>query len=295
MQVYKSVKGSGVYYILGMSILGDLLLGVLLFLIDSYEVLSILKVATIVFNIYQLYYILICSSLKYFVDDDGIQILSVLKLKNIKIPFTSIQGYQKAQGHIRGMKLSGCGKNHFAIGRAIVEKIGSTYMFITSTKNIIYLKTDDINYGLSPENFHEFEKNLNDKNVNCISWEYKVNKNVNLYKDKKFFIPFSIVTVAVLILTLNPIILYFCNKLPAMMPLNFSSHFVVIKFGTSKQFAFKQMVYGLLNMAVLFCMYNAGYLCARYDKKSAYKFIYVPLILTFVFLIMQIRILLTFR
>lgn len=295
MQVYKSVKGSGVYYILGMSILGDLLLGVLVFLIDSYEVLSILKVAIIVFNLYQLYYILICSSLKYFVDDDGIQILSVLKLKNIKIPFTSIQGYQKAQGHIRGMKLSGCGKNHFAIGRAIVEKIGSTYMFITSTKNIIYLKTDDINYGLSPENFHEFEKNLNDKNVNCISWEYKVNKNVNLYKDKKFFIPFIIVTVAVLILTLNPIILYFCNKLPAMMPLNFSSHFVVIKFGTSKQFAFKQMVYGLLNMAVLFCMYNAGYLCARYDKKSAYKFIYVPLILTFVFLIMQIRILLTFR
>lgn len=295
MQVYKSVKGSGVYYILGMSILGDLLLGVLVFLIDSYEVLSILKVAIIVFNLYQLYYILICSSLKYFVDDDGIQILSVLKLKNIKIPFTSIQGYQKAQGHIRGMKLSGCGKNHFAIGRAIVEKIGSTYMFITSTKNIIYLKTDDINYGLSPENFHEFEKNLNDENVNCISWEYKVNKNVNLYKDKKFFIPFIIVTVAVLILTLNPIILYFCNKLPAMMPLNFSSHFVVIKFGTSKQFAFKQMVYGLLNMAVLFCMYNAGYLCARYDKKSAYKFIYVPLILTFVFLIMQIRILLTFR
>ncbi|AKA70637.1 PH domain-containing protein [Clostridium scatologenes] len=295
MQVYKSVKGSGVYYILGMSILGDLLLGVLVFLIDSYEVLSILKVAIIVFNIYQLYYILICSSLKYFVDDDGIQILSVLRLKNIKIPFSSIQGYQKAQGHIRGMKLSGCGKNHFAIGRAIVEKIGSTYMFITSTKNIIYLKTDDINYGLSPENFHEFEKSLNDKNVNCISWEYKVNKNVNLYRDKKFFIPFIIVTVAVLILTLNPIILYFCNKLPAMMPLNFSSHFVAIKFGTSKQFAFKQMVYGLLNMAVLFCMYNAGYLCARYDKKSAYKFIYVPLILTFVFLIMQIRILLTFR
>lgn len=295
MQVYKSVKGSGVYYILGMSILGDLLLGVLLFLIDSYEVLSILKVAIIVFNIYQLYYILICSSLKYFVDDDGIQILSVLRLKNIKIPFTSIQGYQKAQGHIRGIKLSGCGKNHFAIGRAIVEKIGSTYMFITSTKNIIYLKTDDINYGLSPESFYEFEKNLNDKNVNCISWEYKVNKNVNLYKDKKFFIPFIIVTVAVLILTLNPIILYLSNKLPAMMPLNFNSQFVAIKFGTGKQFAFSQMVYGLLNMAVLFCMYNAGYLCARYDKKSAYKFIYVPLILTFVFLIMQIRILLTFR
>nr|WP_206154831.1 PH domain-containing protein [Clostridium muellerianum] len=273
----------------------DALLVALLFLVNSYEVLTIFRIAILVFNIYQLYYILICSSLKYSMDEENVYISSALKLKNIKIPFESIQGYQKAEGHIRGIKLSGYGKNHFGIGRAVIEKIGSTYMFITSTKNIIYLKTDDINYGLSPEDLHEFERNLNNNNINCINWEYRINKNVNLYKDKKFFIPFSIVAILVLIITLNPIALYFLNKLPAMMPLNFNSQFVAIKFGTAKQFAFKQMVYGLLNMAVLFCMYNAGYLCARYDKKSAYKFIYVPLILSLIFLIMQTRILLTFR
>lgn len=295
MQSYKSVKGSGVFFILGISILYNALLIALLFLVHSYEISIILKITILVFNIYQIFYILICTSLKYFMDDNNIYILSVLGLKNVKIPFNCIQGYQKSSGHIKGVKLSGYGKNHFAIGRAIIEKIGSTYMFVTSTKNIIYLKTEDTNYGLSPENFQEFEKKLNNKNINPIDWEYKVNKNMNLYKDKKFFIPFIIVTVVILILTLNPIVLYFYNKLPSMMPLNFDAQFVAVKFGTARQFAFKNMVYGLLNMAVLFCMYNAAYLCARYDKKSAYKFIYIPLILSSAFLIMQIRILLAFR
>ncbi len=280
---------------LATSVLYNSLLVALLFLVNSYEIAIIMKIAIFTFNIYQFYYILICSSLSYSIDNDNLYITSALGLKNTKIPFDSIQGYKKAEGHIRGMKLSGYGKNHFAIGRSIIEKIGSTYMFVTSTKNIIYLKTEDINYGLSPENFNEFEKELNSKNINLINWEYKITKNINLYKDKKFFIPFIIVTIIILILTLNPIILYLQNKLPSIMPLNFNSKFVAIKFGTGKQFAFKHMVYGLLNMAVLFCMYNAAYLCARYDKKSAYKFIYIPLILSVTFFIMQIRILFTFR
>ena len=28
------------------------------------------------------------------------------------------------------------------------------------------------------------------RNVSPLEWEHKVNKNINLYKDKKFFIPF---------------------------------------------------------------------------------------------------------
>ena len=80
-------------------------------------------------------------------DDENLYITSAFGIKKIKIPFSEIQGYTKAKGHIRGVKLSGYGKNHFAIGRAVIEKIGNTYMFVTSTKNIIYLKTEDINYG----------------------------------------------------------------------------------------------------------------------------------------------------
>lgn len=33
-------------------------------------------------------------------------------------------------------------------------------MFVTSTKNVVYLKTDTANYGLSPENFKKFTEEL---------------------------------------------------------------------------------------------------------------------------------------
>jgi len=292
---YKSIKGSGVYLIFGISVLYNALFIMLLFFMNSYEISSLLKIVLIVFNIYQIYYLTIYASLKYSMDDENLYINSAFGIKKIKVPFNEIQGYTKAKGHIRGVKISGYGKNHFAIGRAIIDKIGITYMFVTSTDNVIYLKTSDINYGLSPQDFDEFEKELNKKSISPLVWEYKVNRNIHLYKDKKFLAPLVIVAIVTLIITLNPMILYLYNKLPAMMPLNFNSQFIAVEFGTGKQFAFKQAIYGVLNMAVLVCMYYASYFCAKYDRKSAYKFIYVPLIISIVFLIVQIRILVTFR
>lgn len=295
MENYKSIKGSGVYLILGISVLYNALFITLLFFMNSYEISSLLKIVLIVFNIYQIYYLTIYASLNYSMDDENLYINSAFGIKKIKIPFSEIQGYTKAKGHIRGMKISGYGKNYFAIGRAIIEKIGFTYMFVTSTEDVIYLKTSDINYGLSPEDFDKFEKELNKKGIYPLVWEYKVNRNIHLHKDKKFLIPLVIVAIVTLIITLNPMILYLYNKLPAMMPLNFNSQFIAVKLGTGKQFAFKQTIYGVLNMAILFCMYYAAYFCAKYDKKSAYKFIYVSLIIAITFLVMQIRVLVTFR
>lgn len=295
MKNYKSIKGSGAYLILGISVLYNALFITLLFFMNSYEVLSLLKIVLVVFNIYQIYYLIIYTSLNYSIDDENLYISSALGIKKIKVPFSEIDGYTKAKGHIKGVKLSGYGKNHFAIGRAIIDKIGSTYMFVTSTENVIYLKTSDINYGLSPEEFDKFEKELNKKEIYPLVWEYKVNRNIHLHKDKKFLIPLVLVAIVTLAITLNPMVMYLYNKLPAMMPLNFNAQFVAVKFGTGKQFAFKQAIYGVLNMAILFCMYYASYFCAKYDRKSAYKFIYVPLIIAIVFLIVQIRILVTFR
>jgi len=171
VESYKSTKSSGLYHILGISVLYNALFIVLLFFINSYEISSLLKVALIVFNIYQIYYLTIYASLNYSMDDENLYINSAFGIKKIKVPFNEIEGYRKAKGHIRGIKLSGYGKNYFAIGRAIIEKIGITYMFVTSTEDIIYLKTKDINYGLSPEDFDKFEKELNKK---CISFSMGV-------------------------------------------------------------------------------------------------------------------------
>lgn len=293
--IYKAARGVGVYFIIGLMALYDTLLIILINFANSYEIYNLLKLALISLNTYQLYYIIICGTLKYSIDEDNLYITSALGLKNEKIPFPQIQMYQKSQGHVKGVKLAGYGKSKFAIGRSFIDKIGNTYMFVTSNKNVIYLKTDTISYGLSPENFQEFEGELKKRKISCFKWENKLNKNIPINREPKFFIPFIVTTIIVILLTLNPIAIYLSGKLPDKMPISFNTGFIAVKFGTGRQFAFKQMVYGLLNMGVLFCMYYAGYIYSKYDKKSSYKFIYISLIVAAFYLIMQVKILYTFR
>ncbi len=76
--------------------------------------------------------------------------------------------------------------------------------------------------------------------------------------------------------------------------MSFNSAFNPIKMGTGKQFAFKQAIYGVLNMAILFCMYYAAHFHAKYDKKSAKTYIYVSLFIAIVFFLMQFKTLANF-
>jgi len=236
-----------------------------------------------------------CLSLYYVIDNDEIKIISLWGLKKVAIPTKEISGYQVSTGNIRGIRLSGYGGNNFAIGRTMIDKIGATYMYVTSSKNTIYLKTDEISYGVSPEDMDAFISSLKINGIHESSWELRLKKNVSLLKDKKFTVPFVISTLIIAFITINPIVQYLYNNIPVIMPLSFDAKFTAVSYGTGKQFAFHQMTLGLLNMAVLFCMYYASYFISKYDKKSIYKYIFVPLALSVIFLIMQVRIFLTFR
>jgi hypothetical protein len=293
MVTYKPTKGIGVFHIIGTMLLCDVLIMIMIFLINSYVISSLMKLFLIIFNVYQVYYILLFTTLRYGIDDENIYILDIFK-KN-KIPYENIEGYKINSGNINGIKLSGFCTNFFALGKTFVKKIGTTNMYVTSNKNIVYLKSSNTTFAISPLNYEEFEKAINLKGIQTLEWEYKWNKDVSLHKDKSFMIPFFIVSIIVVILTLNPFVLYLMNKLPQTMPLSFDSSFLPLEIGTGKQFAFSQMVYGVLNMAIQFCMYYASYFYAKYDRKSTKKFIYAALAISTAFLLIQIRILHAFK
>lgn len=293
MVVYKPLKGVGIYYLLAMLLFYDVLIVLGIDLVDSYVLSSLLRLLLVVFTIYQLYYILLCSSLKYGLDDENVYILGFLR--KIKIPLKQIDGYKIHSGNINGVKLSGFGTNSFAIGKSVVKKIGTTNIYVTSSKNIVYLKVGDTNYAISPQEHYKYEEFLNKKGIKTLDWEYRWKEDVHLYKDKHFMIPFIIVSIIIIVLTLNPFVLYLMGKLPDTMPLNFDSSFIPVDYGSGKQFAFNQMIYGVLNMAILFCMYYASHFYAKYDKKSAKKFIYVSLVIALAFLLIQFRILYAFK
>ncbi|QBD85423.1 hypothetical protein EQG73_09610 [Clostridium tetani] len=294
MKRYDSSKGKGLIYIFGETIFSNLIIVLLIYLTNSFELTYLLKVALIIVNIYEAYYILLYISVNYTIDEKSLNINIIRDLVIDKILIDDIQCYSRKTGKINGIKISGHGKDSFALGKSIIDKIGLTRMYVTSSKDVIYLKTKDTTYGISPQDGDKFEKFLEEKGVENSTWEYFTNKNIHLHNNKRYFIPFVISTILIIVLTLNPFIKYLKGSLPAKMPISFDPSFNPISFGTGKQFAFKQMVYGVLNMIVLLCMYYASYFYAKYDKRSAYKYIYISLGITMFFLIMQFKILNTF-
>lgn len=294
MKIYKAVKGKAVYYIFFSMVICNLLIYVLLDITNSYILTSLLKSFFVIGNIYQIYFIILSITLKYNISDTHLRITAIGGLRKILIPLKELEGYKIVKGKIKAVNLFGFSTSAFALGKSSIYKIGVTSTFVTNNKKVIYLKAINGNYAISPEEVLNFEKELNRKGIRLLEWKQKLQNNSNLYKEKKFYIPFFVVSVIILILTLNPFVLYLKQLLPIKMPLSFDTTFNAVEFGTGKQFAFNQMAYGFLNMALLFCMYYASYFYAKYDRKSAYKFIYVPLVIACIFLIIQIKILLTF-
>ena len=294
MEVYKPKQSYACYYILGVLLIGNLTAAIIAPFTNSYIIVNLLRVFMLCYTIYCVYYLVLALTTKYYITEEQIKIKCALKLRNIIINFKDIKAYSVKQGIIKGVKLSGIGNNKFAFGKTIVDKIGLTSMFVTNSSRTLYIKTEEISYGLSPEDFDAVENLLKQKNISLGDFDFKINKDIELHKDKRFFIPFIIVTLIIIFITINPFVLYLTQKLPSKMPLSFNQQFYPVEYGTGRQFAFRQMVYGVLNMMILFCMYYTSYFHAKYDKRSAYKYIYISLLISFVFLLIQFNILIQF-
>lgn len=289
MQEYINKRGKAplvsFFYIAVVDIITFLLMEV----IDVYTIVYLIKIFLVAFNIYEFYYLFLSVTLNYVIDDEAVYIKGLLGIKNVKIPFIEIEGYKDSKGLINGVKLFGTGKNKFAFGRSVLNKIGITRMFVTNSEEVIYLKTEEINYAISPEESEKFKKALQERNIEHVDWEHKPDRTVSLHKQKKFMIPFIFVSAIIMLSIITPLVLYLNQMFPSEMPLNFNSKFEAIKMGTGKQFAFKQMIYGALNMGILFCMYYAAHFHVKYDKNTAHRYIYVSMIVSVAFFLMQVK------
>lgn len=290
--IYNPKKGMAILEIIIYLLIGNGVLFLLNTIVNSYIEAMLFYMISVVFSLYCIYYLLLDLSLKYYVDDNGIEIKGVWGLKRVFIPFSSIDGYIIEKGDIKGFRLSGLGRHKYCFGRCVVENVGIVHMFVTSSKEVFYIHTDEMSYGISPDDVSELKEILKLRGFKEKQFEVKKSKNVDLFRERSFFIPFIIVSLIVVFIILNPFILYLMQKLPNNnMPLAFDSTFTPILYGTGKQFAFTQMVYGAMNMLVLLCMYYAAYFCAKYDRRSAYKYIYISLLSAVTFLVVQLQIL----
>lgn len=281
-------------FIIVLTLIIDIVIIVASLFIHEYMLNTFLKLFLIIFNVYQLYYVVLSISIKYSYNKEGILISSFFGINKVHIPYDTIEKYAENTGNINGIQLMGYCVKKFALGFCVIDKFGPSHMFATSNENVFYIKTKNTAYGLSPENHKAFEENLKVQKIKNEQWQWKVNNSGKIYKDNNFRIPLFIVTALILFLTLRPLWLMYTHSLPSSMPLSFDSSFLPTLTGSNKEFVFRQVIYGAFNMAILFCMYYAAYFNAKYSKKLAYAYIYASLVIAFVFILIQQRILVTF-
>lgn len=287
----KPIRGRATIYMFSIALFTNLFIGVLFILVNTYLLTTILMVTLIIVDLYFLYYFFLDLTMKYTLIDNHIIITSFWNLKKVDVDFKEVEGYMISKEPIHGVKLAGVGNSRFSYGRDIIDKIGTVKMFVSSEKSTLFLKTKKISYAISPEQIEPIEKALISCNVPDQIDEHNEDARVELHKDKKFLILLSAVAFIIVFMTILPFILYLKGSLPVDMPLSFDGAFNPIEYGTAKEFVFKQMIYGVMNMVILFCMYYAAYFCAKYDRKTSYRYLYISLIIVMVFFIFQIRIL----
>jgi len=284
-------RQKGIQFIVFITLLCDILIILGSIYLDDYVLNIFLRAFLIVFNIYQIYHIAVFATLNYAMDKDNFYIITFGGIKKVILPFSDMERYIKSGGDINAIRLSGYGKKNFVIGKCFFKKIGLVNMYVTSSKNIFYLKNNYGVYGISPSNFERVEENLISKDIFIGDWYAKVNKSVNLYKDKHFIVPLIISVLIIVFFTMRPAILYYKGLLPSSMPLSFNIKFQPTIIGTSRDFLFKQMSYGAFNTAILLCMYFAAHFSAKHHKKSSYKYLYISLVIALIFFLIQEKIL----
>lgn len=287
----KPIRGIATLYMFSIALITNVIIGLLFFFVNTYLLSTILLVTLVIVDLYFLYYFFLDLTMKYTLIDNHIIIKSFWNLKKVDVDFKDIEGYMISKEPIHGIKLAGMGNSKFSYGRDIIDKIGIVRMFVSCQKSTMFFKTSKMCYAISPEQIETIEEALINCNIPNYIDEYNEDSKVELHKDKKFLILLSMVALIIVLMIVIPAILYLRGSLPVSMPLSFDAAFIPIEYGTVKEFVFKQMAYGVMNMVILFCMYYAAYFCAKYDRKTAYRYIYISLIIVMVFFVIQIRIL----
>ncbi|MEG2353392.1 MAG: PH domain-containing protein [Clostridium sp.] len=293
--MFKAKRAKEIFIVAFLSIISVFGMYFSINIIDSYALDSILYIIFIAIIAYQLYYMIAVESLKYSINCNGITIIRFLGLKKTFIDKKDIIGYLYKNNKISGIRLSGYNLFNINYGKCFEENIGLCKMFLTSNCNNFYIITKDITYVLSPRQTDEFRAELDivSKDVGQYR-KQSIKGKVELYKDKQFIIPFIVASILCIINTGIPLVLYVLDIIPKAMPLKFNSLLQVSLMGTAKQFASKQIAYGVGSMTLLICMYYAAQFTAKFDKKSSYIYTYVSLAVVAILLMIQLELLYKF-
>ena len=107
MENFKPIKGKEYLELVSMTILVDILLLVIAYFAGTYELLTVVRIVILIFNCYQLYYIILYFTLTFQADNHKLYINGNFGIKKVTISFKDIEQYFISRGPIKGIRISG--------------------------------------------------------------------------------------------------------------------------------------------------------------------------------------------
>ncbi len=280
---YKPERNNIRTIIIAALLLADLILIVLFLNMDSSRIRGMLTFIFLLINAFGLYLIRLIITLKYILTDQELIITGTLNLRKIKIPVSDIESWSRK---ITLLDTSGLGLStaRFAIGKGLDNNGDQAELLITSSKKVIYLKTKNGNYGISPEKADEFIAQLKALDIPQQSGSERryLQQDQNRSRSNlNQIMLYCILLMAILLLI--PVVMYFTGLMPQLV------RTAAVSYMTRKAYLEAVFTRGLIALVVMLVSYGVTILLSAIEGKYYYRIMFIPLIFVIVLLFFEVN------
>ncbi|ETA80380.1 PH domain-containing protein [Youngiibacter fragilis] len=236
------------------------------------------------------YFVTLVRTLQYRLTNDALHIEGLFGLVHEVIPVNSIRGYTRRITLISKTGLMGYIVRKYYIGSSYVDGVGNVKMYITSSRNSIYIGTDLGIFGISPEAPLAFSAHMDDLNVPLVE-KLEYNKSFDhAWSERRFRQLLRYVCIVLVLAAVLPLLAKSAGFLPPYVPEVFSGG-KRTSFMPTEAYLRNHIWFSGLNAVIL----AAAAVISRYYKKIDtiyyYRLLYAPLAMTLAIMVLMVNVL----
>lgn len=264
-------------------ILLDILFMLLFFTMASSRIRGIIIFLLLLSNLYGAYFLVLVLTLKYMLDEKELVISSAFHFQTKKIPIKEIESWSRRITLLDTVGIT-FSSARFALGKGLDNNGEQAELFITSSKKVIYLRTIQGNFGISPTDADGFITQLKMLEVphkKMTERSFLANdesKGRNLLNQLTLY---CIILTSILLFI--PLVIYFTGLMPPLVQISDQTWL--------SQTAYLDSVFtrGLIALVMIIFCYAITILLSSIEGKYYYRSMYLPLVLIVIMLFIEIN------
>ncbi|MFZ2257448.1 MAG: PH domain-containing protein [Clostridiaceae bacterium] len=280
---YKPEKNNIKMIIMAILLLVDAVIIALFISMGSARIKGMLTFVFLLINLYGGYFLMLSITLKYTLSDKELTITGVYGLKKIQIPVAEILSWSRKISLLENLGM-GFATARFALGKGFDNTGEQAELFITSSKKVIYLKTNRGNYGISPEKVDEFVVQLKELGIAQqmgMERHYLKSDQNRGHGALNQLTLYCILLTAILLMI--PLAMYVSGLLPDLVQVS------TVGYMTRAHYLESVLTRGLIALLMLLVAYGVTIMLSNIEGKYYYRIMLLPLGFVVILLFLEVN------